>query len=51
LIFGAVGHEVFLGEKLQRIGDQRVNQAQIGQAHPLAEPGNRGAIRADPVLD
>ena len=47
----AVGHEVFLGKKLQRIGEQRVDQAQVGQAHPLAEPGYRGAIGADTVLD
>ncbi len=50
-VVGAVGHEVFLGEELDRIGQQRVDEAEVGQPQPLAEPEDRGAIGADAVLN
>ncbi len=46
-LVGARGHHVFLGEQLERVGDERVDEPEIERHH--AE--DVGAVGADAVLD
>ncbi len=48
---GAVGHEVFLREHFDRIGEDGVDDAEVGQSETLADAEDIRAIGADAILN